>query len=198
MILFAEVRPNGLNENRGVEYAASLCTWKNEQKASLDTLVRENGLRISPAIEKVLGITAEECRMNGKPIKDIVRQVATLLRMADVFVMHGATRQMAIVANDVASSGGRSIRFPLRYCTAEKLRYYTALPGENKYPNVYAMPTLRELYHAVYGVGLPMPNRAKDAVFALRQCFFDLWKAGIVRSNHFPVWSPSSAMAVVG
>ncbi len=153
------------------EYYSSLCEWdscefKLDQISEIDVLMKPP-IPIPDISSKITGIKDEDVA-GCKPFSFYAADIRDQLSEADIFVAHNASFDMEIISHEFKRLG---LEVPAVgvMCTVEQTEW---LKG-------YRL-RLGDLHSELFGEAFEGSHRAKVDVDAMKRCFVELAKRGII------------------
>ena len=172
---------------RCVQIAWQLHTRQGQLISKQSSLVQPDRWIISKEAQAIHGISQDQAIKNGRPLMDILKELATVLvKQTGLYVGHNCkSLDIPVLSFEFASLGFKDAHAKLlsvpKYCTMEHSLYLVDLPP--KHPGLDPTPkwpTLAELYKFLFKKpydGGPLHDAAND-VAATAACFFVLFFLG--------------------
>ena len=132
------------------------------------------------------GFTTEKSKAEGVPLRQALNEFIDDLAQADYLVCHN-------IAFDVPVLGAEMIRYEMKgkrvpkICTMESTIEFCAIPFKgqrewlSKAEKKYKFPKLSELHLKLFGKDFEDQHTAGGDVAALKNCFFELVKIGVIK-----------------
>lgn len=202
MYLFFDTETTGLPKNwkarmqdldnwpRVIQLAWLLVTKDNLDRAEWKYLILPDGWEIPKEpfwLEH--GYDTDKSRAEGVPIADALRSFIMDVNECQYLVSHNMDFDYNVLGAELLRAGVSGKKLT-RICTKEASTNYCKIPfaGRKQYPGArqsYKWPKLEELHRHLFGVDFEGAHDAMADVRALRACFFELVRLGIVKPDNF-------------
>ncbi|MBK8620912.1 MAG: hypothetical protein IPN79_03915 [Saprospiraceae bacterium] len=141
-----------------------------------DCIVKPEGFKITPAINKYAQLEEGEVDRRGIDLGPVLDQFAETVEKAQYIFAHNLNANENIVAAEFVRHK-RSINFfkKKRFCLMEEGTYYCKIPNK---AGGYKWPTLNELHAFCFQKGYSPGNNARADVIAAARCFIKMKKTG--------------------
>lgn len=146
-------------------------------------IIYPDGFSIPREASAIHGISTEEARRKGIPIKDALDHLSRDISQHSpiLFVGHNVNFDRPIVLNEYARLGTEAALAKLpTYCTMKSTVEFCRIPRFN---GGYKWPTLQELHRKLFGVPHASAHDAQGDVVACARCFFELRQRGLVSAK---------------
>ncbi len=166
------------NWPRAIQVAWAVYDAQQVRVAAEAHLVRPDGFRIPADTVRIHGITTERAMAEGRPIADVLADLAAAVASARVVVAHNASFDASVIGAEYLRLG-RTPPFAAEsmVCTMRQSADHVRIPG----PYGYKWPTLDELHRFLFGSGFSGAHDAAADVEACAACFFELVQRGVIR-----------------
>lgn len=139
-----------------------------------DCIIKPDGFKITPAIEKFCHLTAEEIEKKGEKLEDVLKTFASCVAEVDhVFAHNLLVNQNIIAAEYVRKNIPQKIFYADSYCLMQESTYFCKLPSKR---GGYKWPTLSELHIILFKQKYTPANNARADVIAATRSFIMLMK----------------------
>ncbi len=125
-------------------------------------------------------ISTERCLKEGIPLHIALRTFQNTLKTIDHKVAHNISFDNNVIINEMKRIQMETALFQYKkgFCTMHSTTQYCKLPG--KYGK-YKWPKLIELHNILFACDFEGAHDAFDDVRALKKCFFELKRIGIIK-----------------
>lgn len=200
MIMFFDTETTGLPKNwrapmtdldnwpRVIQLAFLACDDTGKDLHNGNFLIKPDGWNI-PQEEFWIknGFTTEGNQRDGIPIADALKPFVSNLQECEYLVSHNMDFDYNVVGSEMLRLGLKSEKKPTRICTKEASTDWCKIPfaGRRQYPGAgpqrYKWPKLSELHQKLFNRGFEGAHDAMADVIALKDCFFGLVNAGVIK-----------------
>lgn len=181
MFLILDTETTGVTpSDRLVSISWALFDHAGAQQTVAYHVIYPDGFTIPSAAVAIHGISTDDARRRGIPVKDALTQLsADIERHAPLlFVGHNVGFDRPIVLNEYARLGTPTKLGTLpTYCTMKSTANFCRIP---RYNGGYKWPTLEELHRKLFGRPHTAAHDARADVIACAKCFFELRRLGVV------------------
>lgn len=206
MIMFMDVETTGLPKNEH----APLTDFENWPRiiqigwlvTDLNGVDQHNGIFLIKPDGWVIpqeefwvkhGFFTEKNEREGIPIDAALRPFITHLQPCMYMVSHNMAFDYKIIAAEMLRAQLKSERKALRICTKEASTNYCQIPFANRkqYPGMrpqqWKWPKLSQLHQKLFGTDFEGAHDAMADVYAVKKCFFELVRRGIIQVGPQPI-----------
>lgn len=175
------------NWPRVIQLAWLVCDERGAELHNGKFLIKPDGWKI-PQEEFWIknGFTTEANERDGIPVADALRAFIAHLRGGLYLVSHNMDFDHKVLGAEMIRAKVFSETKPLRICTKEASTQFCKIPfaGRKQYPGAraqnYKWPKLTELHEKLFGVAFQDAHDAMGDVVALKNCFFELVRLGVI------------------
>lgn len=147
--------------------------------SSGNEIIRPDGFTIPADAAKVHGITTEEAKRRGKPLREVVDSFLKDAKRAKVFVGHNISFDQKVVGAELCRLGlTDTVSTRQSICTMKSSTNYCKIPGNY---GGYKWPQLKELYRKLFGRDFADAHDAMADIEATKECFFELVRLGVIQ-----------------
>lgn len=201
-IMFFDCETNGLPVNwrapitdlnnwpRVIQLAWLSCEETGEEVHSGDFLIKPDGWTIPTDKFWVdNGFTTAGNEAGGIPIASALQAFIDHLQHCSYMASHNMSFDYNVVGSEMIRADMKSDRRPDRICTKEVGTAYCKIPfstQQRRYPGSkenYKWPKLSELHQKLFGRDFEGAHDALTDVRALKDCFFELARIGVIKLN---------------
>lgn len=198
MITFFDTETNGLPKNwkapmsdrnnwpRVIQLAWEVTDMAGEPMNKREILIKPDGWVIpTDKFWKDHGFSTEKSMAEGTPLIDALQEFTVDLARSEYLVAHNMAFDYNVLGCEMLRSGVNGKRC-VKICTMDSTIEFCKIPfaGRKQYPGAkpmqYKFPKLEELYNKLFGTDFDNKHRAGGDVAAMRACFFELVKRGII------------------
>jgi len=167
------------NWPRVVQVAWTCYDAKDQHIVTKSFIVKPDGFRIPRDAQRVHGISTAKALAKGKPLRTVLKALATAFEEARVVIAHNLKFDENVIGAEFLR---QNLTTPFhgkkRICTMAESMEYCCLPGRYGY---YKWPTLAELHQVLFGESLQKSHDAEADVTACAKCFFELKRRRVIR-----------------
>jgi len=170
------------NWPRLVEIAWAEFDDSGKQNFIRSSIIKPDGIVISPETVRIHGITTELAEQNGRPLEEVISEFISDVKKSDItFIGHNISFDINIIAAELYRLGFSLEQINDEFinhhniCTMQSSTEFCAIPSRRG----LKWPTLSELYQKLFGKGYNA-HHAKNDVEATAKCFFALKNQGII------------------
>lgn len=202
MYLFFDTETNGLPLNwkapmheldnwpRVIQLAWQVVNANNVDQGEWKYLILPDGWEIPKEpfwLEH--GYDTDKSRADGVPIKGALEAFMVAVSECEYLVSHNMDFDYNVLGAELLRAGVRGKKLA-RICTKEASTNFCKIPfeGRRQYPGArqsWKWPKLEELHRKLFGTDFEGAHDAMADVRALRACFFELVRLGIVKPDNF-------------
>lgn len=185
-LLFLDCKTNYINAKKArlVQVVAVVKNTKHEEIERYTAIVKPEGFDISDnAIEKN-GITKKRAIAEGKPLMEVLKEIARLIRMSHYLVGHNIAydkeiiwREMITSTRDTPNTFKQEIdilRNGSAICTMLSSTGICKLPSESEWAQDWKWPKLTELYQFLFKKEMKGAHDAEVNIDSTILCFDEL------------------------
>lgn len=182
---------------RVIQLAWTVCDLEGRELSWGKHLVRPDGWEIPPPEDppnfwQKHGFTMDLLHAEGRPIAEVADSFVGDLQSCKYMVSHNMEFDYPVLGAEFIRLGARSERIPTRICTKEASTDYCKVPFPGRrdtrswVKQNWKWPTLAELHTKLFGVPFDNAHDAGGDVAALRACFFELVRRGVIQLEEVP------------
>lgn len=166
------------NWPRAVQIAWAAYDAEQREIASACHIIRPEGWEVTADALRVHGITTARAAAEGRPVRDVLRELQEVAAGARHIISHNARFDGSVLAAEYLRQEWQPPFDPSRMiCTMEGSTAYCRLPGGRR---GYKWPRLDELHWLLFGEFLTKAHDAQHDVAACARCFFELVRRGVI------------------
>lgn len=179
------------NWPRVTQLAWMLCDEDQTIITQFQTLIKPDGWEVPK--EKFFidnNMSTERCESEGMPIKEVLEALMLCKQQGDFLVAHNLNFDHRVVWCEFVRAGIPPRSGMQKICTMMKSTKHCQLPNANGRGG-FKWPKLQELHQVLFKTDFEGAHDALDDVIALKNCFFELMKLGVIVPE-LPVALPAS------
>jgi DNA polymerase III subunit epsilon len=142
------------------------------------SIISPDGYDIPEVSSKIHGITTDEARETGRPVRDVISQFCNAAASADVYIAHNLSFDIRIMLSELIRSGERGL-LPILpgICTMRSSVRFCAIPG--KFGKGFKWASLAFLHHALFKESPAEGHRALIDAHTCASCYHELVRRGV-------------------
>lgn len=144
-------------------------------------IIRPDGFRIADGARMIHGVSEQQARQYGRPIKEILQRLASDLQSIDELAVigHNVDFDRKVIGSEFSRHGFNVdiFKFPF-ICTMQSATSICRIPRANG--SGYKYPKLQELYLHLFGGNFSDAHTSKADVEATARCYFELTRRGLL------------------
>jgi len=132
------------------------------------------------------GFSTERCKKEGIPMRQVLTEFVNDLNQSEYLISHNINFDKNVVGAEMLRYEMRAKKL-IKICTMESSIDFCKLPfpGQRewfgKVTKTYKWPKLDELHVVLFGRSMEGGHQAGEDVTALKNCFFELVKIGVIK-----------------
>lgn len=181
---------------RVIQLAWTVCDAGGEERSWGNYLIKPDGWAIPaptdpPNFWQKHGFTMELLQEKGVPLAEAAAHLVGDLQSCRYMVSHNMDFDRPVLGAELIRAGLRSERKPVAICTKEASTQYCKIPFPGRrdtrpwVKQSYKWPTLDELHRKLFGTPFADAHQAAGDVAALRACFFELVRRGVIKPEEY-------------
>lgn len=185
-LLFLDCKTNYINAEKArlVQVVAVIRNTKHNELERYEAIVQPEGFDISAESIEKNGISKERAIAEGKPLMDVLNEIARLIRISHYLVGHNIAYDKEVIWREMMTStreNPSTFRHELdtlingsSICTMLSSTDICKIPSENEWAKDYKWPKLTELYHFLFQKEIDLTPNAATNINSTILCFDEL------------------------
>ncbi|MFH0968022.1 MAG: 3'-5' exonuclease [Methanobacteriota archaeon] len=146
---------------------------------SQSSIIIPDGFDIPEASSKIHGITTDEAREKGRPVREVISEFCEDATRADMYIAHNLSFDIRIILSELIRSGKRGQLPTLPgICTMRSSVRFCAIPG--RFGKGFKWASLSFLHHALFKVNPTGGHRALIDAHTCASCYHELVRRGVI------------------